>query len=52
MMKKITCAVCTALLTLGVYISPAQAADVTVNLPTFPVAVSYTHLTLPTIVGV
>ena len=39
-MKKITCAVCTALLTLGVYISPAQAADVTVNLPTFPVVLN------------
>lgn len=40
MMKKITCAVCTALLTLGVYISPAQAADVTANLPTFPVVLN------------
>lgn len=39
-MKKIAGAVCTALLAIGIYTTPALAADVTVTLPTFPVTLN------------
>ena len=39
-MKKLTMIFCTALLALGLYVSPAFAANVTVTLPTFPVTLN------------
>ena len=39
-MKKVAGAVCTALLAMGLYATPALAADVTVTLPTFPVTLN------------
>ena len=39
-MKKLAGVVCTALLAMGLYAAPAMAADVTVNLPSFPVTLN------------
>lgn len=39
-MKKLAGVVCTALLAMGIYTAPAMAADVTVNLPAFPVTLN------------
>lgn len=39
-MKKVAKAVCTALLAMGIFTSPALAADVSVTLPTFPVTLN------------
>ena len=39
-MKKLAMILCTALLGLGIYVSPALAANVTATLPTFPVTLN------------